>query len=188
MRNIFIKKRNRFRRFAEKRRPDGVIELIYYDFKGKRFVKAKNKYRKAVSFTTVAIGSSVLSNFERVYGDPWNSIFSSKLNIYLLILLPLIDIMINCISNYIDNNKESEFVSLYLPIEKIDKIYWKSWARDILISLLNMCIIYFLLSFTTPSGGRSVAIYFTEIFLLGDIPNHFEKKYTYKRIQKERKS
>lgn len=185
LKNIFIKNQNRFQRFAEKKRSDGISELIFYDSKEKRFVRAKNRYREAVGFATVAIGSSALSNFERIYGDPYNNIFSPKLNIYLLILLPFIEITINFISNYIDNNKESEFSCVYLSIKDAEKIYWKSQIKDILISLLDIGIIIFLLSFVLPSGGRSAAIYFVEVCLLSNIPNQIEKRYTYKKIQKE---
>lgn len=115
MKNIFT--RNRFQRFAEKKQDNGISIIIYYDSKEKRFVKSKNRYREATSAATIAIGSSALDKFEQKYGDPWGNIFSAKVNIYLLILFPLIDIVINGISNYIDNNKESEFAYIHLTIE-----------------------------------------------------------------------
>lgn len=133
MKNIFT--RNRFQRFAEKKQDNGISIIIYYDSKEKRFVKSKNRYREATSAATIAIGSSALDKFEQKYGDPWGNIFSAKVNIYLLILFPLIDIVINGISNYIDNNKESEFAYIHLTIEEAKKIYWKSWIKDILMSL-----------------------------------------------------
>lgn len=133
MKNIFT--RNRFQRLAEKKQDNGISIIIYYDSKEKRFVKSKNRYREATSAATIAIGSSALDKFEKKYGDPWGNIFSAKVNIYLLILFPLINIVINSISNYIDNNKESEFAYIHLTIEEAKKIYSKSWIKDILMSL-----------------------------------------------------
>lgn len=180
---MFIK--NRFQRFADKKVSNGISELIYFDSKEKVFVKSKNKYHKKVGFVTVAIGSSALNDFEQVYGDPCNRIFSSKLNIYLLILLPLIEIIINGISDYIDNNKENRFSYVYLPIESAEKLYWKSLISDILISFLDIGLMVFMMSFTPASGGRSAAIYILEIYLLSGVPNYFEKILTYKIIKKE---
>lgn len=54
------------------------------------------------------------------------------------------------------------------------------------MSLLEISMIAFLILFVSPSGGRSAAIYFLEVFLLGDLPNHFEKEHTYKKVLKER--
>lgn len=94
--------------------------------------------------------------------------------------------MINSISNYIDNNKESEFAYIHLTIEEAKRIYWKSWIKDILMVLSEIAIMAILIWFVSPSGGRSMAIYFVEVTLLGDLPNYFEKKHTYKKVLNER--
>lgn len=177
-------KGNRFKKFAEKKNQNGIINLLYYDCETKRFAMSKKRFRKSISYVSVAIGSSALSKFERLYGDPMNSIFSSRLNIYILILLPVINILINTLIDYIYNNKENEFVYLNMSIEEVEKIYKKSWISGIIGTLLLLIGIYF--CYCAPlSGGRSVAIYFAETVLISDIPDYFEKKYTYRKIQKE---
>lgn len=177
-------KGNRFKKFAEQKNQDGIINLLYYDCETKKFAMSKKRFRKSMSYVSVAIGSSVLSEFERLYGDPMDSIFSSRLNIYILILLPIINILINTLIDHIYNNKEKEFVYLNVSIEEVEKAYKKSWINGIIGTLILLIGIYF--CYCAPlSGGRSVAIYFAETVLISDIPDYFEKKYTYKKIQKE---
>lgn len=183
-----IKKKGiRFKKFAEQKCSNGIIKLLYYDCKEKKFAVAKNRHRKSMSYVSVAIGSSILSEFERVYGDPMNSIFSSKLNIYLLILLPIINIVVNYIIDYIYNNRENEFSYLNLSIEEVNRIYKKSWI-DGIIGTLAVLVGIVLCSWAPLSGGRSAAIYLLDIMLISDIPDYFQKMHTYKKIQKEIRS
>lgn len=179
---MFIKN-IRFRRFATHKLSNGNREWIYYDCQNNHFVTGVNRQWRSLGYVgTVAVGY-MYDKFVSQYGDPYDAIFSPKVRLSLLILIPILDRIITFLVRHIRDNKADNFKYLSLSNDEAIKIYKKDFWEDIGEDLV---VIIFLIGFIVcpPSGGRTACIYLAEDLLITSIPEYFEEKEIYKKALK----
>lgn len=118
-------------------------------------------------------------------GDPYDAIFSPKVRISLLILIPVLDRIITFLVRYIRDNKESNFHHLALSKTEAIKIYKKNILREIAMESCVMILLFFMI-ISPPSGGRTIAIYFFEDLLVTGVPEYFKEREIYNEVLKSK--
>lgn len=118
-------------------------------------------------------------------GDPYDAIFSPKVRISLLILIPVLDRIITFLVRYIRDNKESNFHHLALSKTEAIKIYKKNILREIAMESCVMILLFFMI-ISPPSGGRTIAIYFFEDLLVTGVPEYFKEREIYNKVLKSK--
>lgn len=173
----------RFRRFTTHKLSDGKSEWIYYDCQNKNFVIGRNRQWRSLGYVGMVILGSIYDKFVNQYGDPYDAIFSPKIRLSLLILIPIIDRIITFIVRYIRDNKKDNFQYLSLSNTEAIKIYKKNFLKEL---CMELAIIIFLIGLIgcPPSGGRTIGIYFLEDLFITSIPEYFEEREIYKKISK----
>ncbi|MGX5377888.1 hypothetical protein ACWCL1_06545 [Ligilactobacillus sp. LYQ135] len=184
IKNVFTKS-IRFRRFTTHKLKDGREEWIYYDCQNNNFVTGHNRQWKSLGFVGMVVSGSIYDKFVNQYGDPYDAIFSPKVRISLLILIPVLDRIITFLVRYIRDNKESNFHHLALSKTEAIKIYKKNHLKDAWIDLL-IILAFITTIFESPSGGRTICIYFFEDLLVTGVPEYFEEREIYNKVLKSK--
>lgn len=179
---MFIKN-IRFKRFTTHNLSDGKSEWIYYDCQNKNFVTGYNRQWRSLGYVGMVISGSVYDRFVTQYGDPYDAIFSPKIRLSFLILIPIIDRIVTFLVRYIRDNKENNF--RYLPLSNAEavKIYKKNFLKEICMEVTVMMFLIGLIG-CPPSGGRTIGVYFSEDLFITSIPEYFEGRKIYKKISK----
>ena len=179
---MFIKN-IRFRRFTTHKLSDGKSEWIYYDCQNNNFVTGRNRQWRSLGYVGMVILGSIYDKFISQYGDPYDAIFSSKIRLSLLILIPILDRIITFVVRCIRDNEENNFQYLSLSNAEAIKIYRKNFFKEM---CMELAVIIFLIGLIgcPPSGGRTIGVYFLEDLFVTSIPEYFKERKIYKKISK----
>lgn len=136
-----------------------------------------------MGFVVATLSLSAYEKFVNNYGDPFDILFSPKIEVSLLILIPIIDIILTQIIRYFCDNKDENFYHIDLSDENAIKLYKKDRINNAYLNIVMLVCVYFC-SYGPASGGRTISVYLFEDLFITGIFEEIRKHFLYKKYKK----